>query len=94
MKVKIQISTSTKNSTVNAVGNLNRRLGLPVVSPALSGLVCVPAVMTPGPGVLPASGSWLGGLLSASSAHPWLRIANLDSCSLSGPAVTASPLHG
>jgi hypothetical protein len=31
-KVKIQTSTSTKNSTVNAVGNLNRRLGSAVVS--------------------------------------------------------------
>ncbi len=32
MNVKIQTSTSTKNSTVNAVGNLNRRLGSAVVS--------------------------------------------------------------
>ena len=47
MNVKIQTSASTKNSTVNAVGNLNRRLGLAVVS---SGLVCVSAVMMPTPG--------------------------------------------
>jgi hypothetical protein len=32
MKVKIQISTSTKNSTVNAVGNRNRRLGSALAS--------------------------------------------------------------
>src|SRR5262249_53249013 len=33
MNVRIQTSTSTKNSTVNAVGNLNLRLGLAVASP-------------------------------------------------------------
>src|SRR6516162_8609461 len=33
MNVRIQTSTSTKNSTVNAVGNLNRRLGS-VASPS------------------------------------------------------------
>ena len=49
MNVKTQTSTSTKNSTVNAVGNLNRRLGSAVTSPVSSGLVCVPAVMMPAP---------------------------------------------
>ena len=47
MNVRTQTSTSTKNSTVNAVGNLNRRLGSAVVS---SGLVCVSVVMMPAPG--------------------------------------------
>ena len=47
MKVRTQTSTRTKNSTVNAVGNLNRRLGSAVVS---SGVVCVSVVMMPAPG--------------------------------------------
>lgn len=53
MNVKIQTSTSTKNSTVNAVGNLNRRLGSAVVS---SWRVCVSLVTMPaaGPRISPA----------------------------------------
>jgi hypothetical protein len=33
MNVKIHTSTSTKNNTVNAVGNLNLRLGSAVAAP-------------------------------------------------------------
>ena len=47
MKVRTQTRTRTKNSTVNAVGNLNRRLGSAVVS---SGVVCVSVVMMPARG--------------------------------------------
>src|SRR6516162_8439870 len=49
MKVKIQISTSTKNSTVNAVGNLNLRFGLAFV---FSGVACVSVAIMPAPGQL------------------------------------------
>ena len=69
MNVKTQTSTSTKNSTVNAVGNLNRRLGSAVLSPVSSGLVCVSAVMMPAPGSPP------GRLLPTSLTHPQARIA-------------------
>src|SRR6516162_10186593 len=60
MKVKIQISTSTKNSTVNAVGNLNLRFGLALVS---SGVACVSVVIMPVPGQRgwPARGGTGGG---------------------------------
>src|SRR5580692_4609683 len=89
MNVKIQTSTSTKNSTVNAVGNLNRRLGSVVVS---SGVACVSVIMVPAAGQRgwPAGrgtddgrpGLLAGCLVPASWAHPQMRIGNLDSCNL------------
>jgi hypothetical protein len=79
MNVKIQTSTSTKNSTVNAVGNLNRCLGSAVVSPVSSILVCVSAVMALAAG---PRRSQARRLVAASLAHPQARIAKFDSCSL------------
>ena len=84
MNVKIQTSTSTKNSTVNAVGNLNRRLGSVVVS---SGVACVSVVMVPAAGQRgwPAGrgtddgrpGLLAGCLVPASWAHSQTRIGDL-----------------
>src|SRR6516164_5399926 len=65
MNVKIQTSTSTKNNTVNAVGNRNRRLGSAVPT---SGRACVSAVTALPP---PQRGSRMRGRSCGAPSAAW-----------------------